>query len=161
LITDQFLNALRTRIPRSFRGTVSDGRVLKALEQPVPMSFPDETTLSDLLIYIKKATSTPTDPELQIYVDPIGLQEAERSLSSTVQIDLKGIPLRTTLRLCLKQLGLAYIVEDGCLKITSEESSDAPESDDPFMIVGHCLLAWIAAIIGGVAAPLVAATRRE
>jgi hypothetical protein len=162
LITDQFLQALRSRFfSRSFLGTASDGRVLRALEQPVPMPFPDGATLGDLLSYIKQATSTPTDPELPIYVDPLGLQEAERSLNSTVQIDLKGVPLRTTLRYCLKQLGLAYIVEDGCLKITSEDSFDAPESDDPFLIVGHCLLAWFAAMIGGVAAPLVAAARRE
>jgi hypothetical protein len=152
LITDQFLQALRSRISRSFRGAASDGRVLRALEQPVPMPFPDDIELRDLLSYIKQATSTPTDPELPIYVDPLGLQEAERSLDSTVQIDLKGVPLRTTLRYCLNQLDLAYIVEDGCLKITSETMFDAPESDDPFMIVGHCLLAWVAALIGGVTA---------
>ncbi len=61
---------------------------------------------------------------IPIYVDPIGLQEAERSLNSTVQIDLEGVPLKTTLRLMLKQLGLAYTVKDGFLMITSEDSED-------------------------------------
>ena len=86
----------------------ANARILEALEQPIPMRFPDEIPLGDLLKYIGKATSTPTDPGIPIYVDPIGLQEAERSLNSTVQIDLEGVPLKTTLRLGLTQLGLDY-----------------------------------------------------
>ena len=38
-------------------------------------------------------------------MDPIGLAEAEKSLKSPVQIDLAGLPLSTTLRLTLHQLG--------------------------------------------------------
>ena len=55
-------------------------------------------------------------------MDPIGLQEAEKSLTSTVQMDLEGVPLRRTLELVLRQLGLIYYVFDGMLYITSEES---------------------------------------
>ena len=55
---------------------------------------------------------------------PVGLQEAERSLNSTIQIDLDGIPLKTTLRLILKQLRLDYYVEDGSLVITSEDTAE-------------------------------------
>ncbi len=88
------------------------------------MSFATETPLDDVLKYIKQATTTPTFPGIPIYVDPIGLQEAERSLNSTVQIDLEGVPLKTTLRLILKQLGLAYTVKDGFMIITSEDSED-------------------------------------
>src|SRR5262249_22576042 len=79
----------------------------------------------------------------------------ERTLTSVVQIDLEGVPLRTTLALCLKQLGLAYEVKDGLVRITYEErvSSDL---EDPFLIVGHCLLALLAAGVGAMAAPLVA-----
>ncbi len=88
------------------------------------MSFATETPLDDVLKYIKQATTTPTFSGIPIYVDPIGLQEAERSLNSTVQIDLEGVPLKTTLRLILKQLGLAYTVKDGFMIITSEDSED-------------------------------------
>ena len=88
------------------------------------MSFANETPLDDVLKYIKQATTTPTFSGIPIYVDPLGLQEAERSLNSTVQIDLEGVPLKTTLRLMLKQLGLAYTVKDGFLMITSEDSED-------------------------------------
>jgi hypothetical protein len=88
------------------------------------MSFANETPLDDVLKYIKQATQTPTFNGIPIYVDPIGLQEAERSMNSTVQIDLEGVPLKTTLRLLLKQLGLVYTVKDGFLMITSEDSED-------------------------------------
>jgi hypothetical protein len=97
-------------------------RVLAKLEEPISMSFAAETPLDDVLKYIKQATTTPTFSGIPIYVDPVGLQEAERSINSTIQLDLEGVPLRRTLQLMLTQLGLAYFVEDGILVITSEDS---------------------------------------
>ena len=41
-------------------------------------------------------------------------------------IDIEGIPLKTALRLILKQLGLAFQVKDGLLTITSEATIDVP-----------------------------------
>ena len=94
--------------------------------------------------------------KIPIYVDPMGLQEAERTLTSTVTVNLDGVPLKTTLRLCLKQLGLTYRIRDGLLFITSEESADPflPFYQDPFLIAGHCVLALLAAGFGGFVAPL-------
>jgi hypothetical protein len=167
--TDQFLIALRsasTPLVIGFTDSskvigTGNARILKALEQPVPMRFPSDTPLEDVLHYIKKATTTPTSPGIPIYVDPIGLQEAERSLTSTVTIDLEGVPLGTTMRLCLEQLGLQYYVKDGLLRITSSDTGMSPSDDDPFLIVGHCILALIAAGLGGVLAPLVSDRYRE
>jgi hypothetical protein len=93
--------------------------VLAKLEEPISMSFANETPLDDVLKYIKQATTTQTFNGIPIYVDPLGLQEAGRSLTSTITIDLEGVPLKTTLRLLLKQLGLAYLVRDGRLVISS------------------------------------------
>ena len=45
-------------------------------------------------------------------------------MTSPVSLDLEGVPLKTTLRLMLKQLGLTYTVKDGFLMITSQESED-------------------------------------
>ena len=56
---------------------------------------------------------------IPIYVDPIGLQDSDKTMASTVVIDLDGIPLKTTLRLLLKQLSLEYVVKDGLMTITS------------------------------------------
>jgi len=90
------------------------------------MSFLDETPLEDVLKHVKEATASPELADgIPIYVDPIGLQEAEKSMTSTVRnMDLKGVPLRRTLQLLLKQIGLCYFVDDGILCITSEESGD-------------------------------------
>ena len=94
----------------------------KKLEEPISMSFLDETPLEDVLKYIKQATTTKKYGEIPIYVDPDGLVEADKTMASTVRnIDLEGIPLKTTLRLMLKQLGLAYCVRDGVLIISSPQ----------------------------------------
>ncbi len=109
----------RTNDPRS-------RQILEKLDEPISMSFKAETPLDDVLKYIQQASTTPTYSGIPIYVDPIGLQEAERSFQSTVKINLEGVPLRRTLQLLLTQLGLAYFVEDGMLVITSEDSAKKP-----------------------------------
>jgi WD40 repeat protein/tetratricopeptide (TPR) repeat protein len=101
-------------------------QVIEKLELPIPMSFPDETPLEDVLRQIKKATTSPTYSGIPIYVDLLGLIEADKTMTSKVKIDLHGVPLKTTLRLVLEQLGLAYTVKDGFLQITSKESEDQP-----------------------------------
>jgi hypothetical protein len=100
--------------------------ILSKLEQPVTMAFPEETPLREVLKYIKAATQGPGDDGIPIYVDPVGLNEAARTLESPVTLDLEGVPLKTTLRLLLKQLGLTYTVKDGLLTITSEGSDNQP-----------------------------------
>jgi hypothetical protein len=106
--------------------------LLAKLDRPVALHFPNETPLEDVLKFIKSATSDgPGDPGLPIYVDPVGLQEAGKTLASTVNIDLEDIPLKTTLRLILKQVGLAYRAEDGLLTITADESLRVPLEGKP------------------------------
>jgi hypothetical protein len=94
--------------------------IFAKLEQKIPMKFLDETPLEVGLKYIKSATQGPKDNGIPIYVDPVGLNKAEKTMTSPVTLDLEGVPLGTTLRLVLKQLGLTYEVEDGRLTITSE-----------------------------------------
>ena len=107
-------------------------RILAKLDEPITMNFPNETPLDDVLKHIRDSTKSPEMPRgLPIYVDPLGLQEAERLLNSTVTIDLEGVPLRRTLQLILAQLGLVYWVEDGMLYITSEQSEGTGGNLDP------------------------------
>ena len=165
--TVKFLEAVRPRFEYLVAGiaggpnsvAAKNARIRQALEQQPAMHLSEGTTLRQLLEFIRRATKDPDGKAIPIYVDPIGLQEAEKTMDSTVRgMDLDGIALRTTLELSLKQLDLAFAVKDGLLLITSEESEDQLYPfpyDDPFQIVGHCLLALIAAAFGGVAAPLV------
>ncbi|SIO28651.1 hypothetical protein SAMN05444166_3506 [Singulisphaera sp. GP187] len=97
--------------------------ILEKLDDPISMSFGNETPLEDVLKYIKRATTGTNDNGIPIYVDPMGLQKAEKSMTSPVTLDLEGVPLKTTLRLILKQVGLTYTVKDGLLTITAKESN--------------------------------------
>ena len=94
-------------------------KVLAELGKPLLMSFKEETPLEDVLKYIKQSTTGAAFPNgLPLYVDPIGLSEADKTSNSTVRnVDLEGVPLKTTLRLVLEQLDLTYVVRDGLLTI--------------------------------------------
>ncbi len=98
---------------------VKTQQIFQALEEPVAMFFANETPLIDVLKYIKQATTTPTFPGIPIYVDPDGLKTAGRSINSTIQLEKEGLPLKATLPLILKPLGLSFIVRDGFLLIDS------------------------------------------
>jgi RNA polymerase sigma factor (sigma-70 family) len=126
--------------PRPESGTGSgDGRgkdpqsrrILAKLAEPVMMNFPKDTPLDEVLKHVRTATRSSEFPTgLPIYIDPAGLKAAEKTLNSTVLIDLDGVPLRRTLQLVLAQLGLVYLVDDGMLYITSEPD-DAPLKLEP------------------------------
>jgi hypothetical protein len=102
--------------------------VLAKLEKPLSMSFANDTPLEDVLKYIKSATQGRDDRGIAIYVDPFGLNDAEKTITSPISLDLEGIPLKTSLRLLLAQLGLTYSVKDGVLIISSERSADQPSA---------------------------------
>ena len=93
--------------------------ILKRLDAPISMNFGQNNTLEEVLKYIKQATAIKNDQGIPIYVDPKGLKEAGASLQSPVELDLEGVPLKTTFRLILKQIGLAYCVRDGVLIVSS------------------------------------------
>src|SRR5262249_1650526 len=105
-------------------------RIVAELEKLVDMSFPNATPLDDVIKYVRRCTTSRGFPDgIPIYIDPLGLQEAEKSVASTVSLDLAQVPLRASLRLLLEQLGLTYQVKDGLLKITSM-GSEATSGDD-------------------------------
>jgi hypothetical protein len=94
--------------------------VSERLEERIPMSFAEPTPLRDVIKYIKSEAAKKTGAlPLPIYVDPRGLEESEVSLDRPVTLDLETAPLKTSLRLMLKQLGLAYCVRDGVIIISS------------------------------------------
>lgn len=112
-----------------------------------------------MLAYVKSATTSIDLPNgIPIYVDPAGLEEAEKTLLSPITIDLQGVPLRSSLRLLLKQLDLAYALKDGVIRITYIGEKD-PEVGDAFQRVGHGLFTVLFAVIGGIAGYLFHATR--
>ena len=101
--------------------TPASQAILKKLDAAVDLNFPEDTPLADVLKYIKDATLGDSKTPIPIYVDPTGLADAEQTLTSPITISLDGVPLKTSLRLLLKQIGLAYCVKEGLLIISSPE----------------------------------------
>ncbi len=164
LVADDFLEAIRPRLPDIVRGfparsaatALDNARIREILDRKIPMRFREETPLEDVLNHIRAMTKTADGLELPIYVDPIGLQDADKTMQSTVQIDLEGCRLETTLRLALRQLGMHHFIMNGMLYITSSSSGDRDDQIDYYLLVGHCLLALISAGLGAFLVPLVA-----
>jgi RNA polymerase sigma factor (sigma-70 family) len=92
------------------------------LEAAITMQFPNETPLEDILKYVKATMAKdPKAKPLRIYVDPEGLAAAEKTPTSPVTLDLEDVPLRTSLKLALHQLGLTYFVRDGLILVTAPD----------------------------------------
>jgi len=98
--------------------------ILMKLDEGISMPFANEAPLEDVLKYIRSPPRGSTTTESRS-TSTGGLQEAEKTETSPVRIDLEGVPLRMTLRLLLRQIGLAYQIRDGLLVITSEKSEGA------------------------------------
>lgn len=125
-----------------YRNPRTEG-IIDALEEPIALGYTDESPLDQVLKDIKqRTTKNPKLPGLPtgipIYVDPIGLQEAERSLNATVHRPPAAdmLTLGEHLRRILEPLGLSYQVRDGFLMIGSKDSEDVPlgESRDPYLL---------------------------
>jgi hypothetical protein len=128
----------------------ANARVHRALETPVKMPFADDMPLEEVLKHIQEATRGPDGKRLAVYIDPISRGEPDISRAQVRAIDLENVALKHSLRRCLEQNDLTYYVRDGCLYICREDAGP-PVQADPFLLVGHCLLAWIAAGFGGLA----------
>ena len=140
------------------RYNVLNESMLRALDQPIPMHFPQGAPLEDVLKHVKAEAELRVGREFPIYVDPISLRSVRRTMASKVQIDMEGSAPKNSLARCLRQLDLTYSVKDGFLMV-NDIGPVLPVFEDPFLIVGHCLLALLAAGVGGALAPLVADAR--
>jgi RNA polymerase sigma factor (sigma-70 family) len=105
--------------------TPADDRRNKAinakLEERISMNFPNDTPFEDVKKYIEQSTQDEAAGlpiGIPIYIDPKALKQVNKTMASTITINVEGVPLRTTLRLILDQIDLVYKVEDGLLIIT-------------------------------------------
>jgi hypothetical protein len=111
--------------------------IFDVLDQPIALDYADGAPLDQLLKEVKKQTATvPKSAKpwagIPIYIDPIGLQEAERSMNSTVKRppSADALTLGEHLRRVLEPLGLGYEVKSGFLMISAKESLEAPAGVD-------------------------------
>jgi hypothetical protein len=128
-----------------------------AFEQPISLHFPQPTELKVVLGAICNTIREPLGKDPVFYASWYELHLRPEAWGSLlVTIDREDIPAKDGLRLILQQVGMAYRVQSGNIRIVHDAYQPAPFADDPVMIAGHSLLALIAAVLGGVVAPLVA-----
>ena len=104
-----------------------------ALGLVIALPYADGDALDNVFKNVKgRTTGHPKLPKIPtgipIYVDPLGLQEVQKSLSTPVKrpAGAAKLTLGEHLRQILDQFGLAYVVKDGFLLISSRESLDPP-----------------------------------
>ncbi|MDP1798694.1 MAG: hypothetical protein Q8K78_14465 [Planctomycetaceae bacterium] len=93
--------------------TSYEQRIQQALGERTQVAFTD-TPLTDALSFLRDVH------QINIIIDNAALQDEGVDPSSPINLELSGITFRSTLRLMLKPLQLAFIVEDEVLKITNE-----------------------------------------
>ena len=172
LPTSQLLEQARPRLPLGshafFTGSettrAANARIRRALEKPMRLSSEEQTGVDGIVASLKQATVGPGGKSVPIYVDPLGLAEAGAIGETVRPIECDGAPAQLTLRLCLAQLGLAYVVRDGLIEVTSPGIAaylTRSARADAYQVAGHCVLALIAAGFGGLAAPVVCELTRK
>ena len=82
------------------------------------MKFPKPTPLAEVLKYIQQTIPGPDGNPIPIYVDPIAMNGeniSEQIMKTPITMDLKGVPLRTTLKLIAEQLSMGCGIKDGMI----------------------------------------------
>ncbi len=112
--------------------------MLDRLAEPLALDYPEDAPLEVVLKQIKTRTVRASLPiGIPIYVDPIGLSEADATMLSPVKKPkVEERPtLGEELRMILDPLGLAWKAEGGFLMVTSKESLDEVEAaEDPYRL---------------------------
>ncbi len=96
----------------------SEQRIFEALDQPARNFEFFEAPLSEVVNRLKD------DHEIPIVMDDRALADASIGTDTLITKSLKGISLRSALRLMLKDHGLSYVVKDEVLVITTKEEAE-------------------------------------
>jgi hypothetical protein len=93
-------------------------KIRKALDEPTSLEFV-ETPLTDVIDYLKDLHG------IEIQIDNKALEDGGAGTDTPVTKNLRGISLRSALRLMLGPMDLAYVIKDEVLLITTKEKADA------------------------------------
>ncbi len=84
----------------------------------VDVNFKD-TSLADAIRFLS-TTNQKGGRKISVYADPVGLRLAEKTLNSTIDLNVEDVSAASVLDMIAKQLGLEYFVaDDGFVVITS------------------------------------------
>ena len=92
--------------------TAKEKAILKALDTPITVSFKD-SRFQDVMDYLSTLTNQP------ILLDNTALEEAKITYETPVTVKVKGVTVRTLLRKVLGDFGLAYMIKEQTIQVTS------------------------------------------
>jgi hypothetical protein len=92
--------------------TAKEKAILQALDTPITVSF-QNSPFQDVIRYLATLTGQP------ILLDKQALDEAGVTYESQVTLETKGMTMRTVLRKILGDLGLAYVVREEAIQVTT------------------------------------------
>ncbi len=101
----------------TYRPSPGEERINKALKEPTEFRF-ENLPLADAIDYLKHRH------DIEIALDQKELSIAGVDPSAAVTRSVKGITLRSGLKLLLEDLDLTYVVQDDVLLITTKEKAD-------------------------------------
>jgi hypothetical protein len=92
-------------------------RIYDALQEEILLEFND-APLSEVVDYLATARNIP------IVIDNRALDDVGLGSDTPITVNLKGITLRSALKLMLKEQQLTYVIRDEVLKITTPEEAE-------------------------------------
>lgn len=96
----------------------SEQRIFEALDEPARNFEFFEAPLSEVVTRLRD------DHEIPIVIDERALADASIGTDTLITKSLRGISLRSAMRLMLKDHGLSFVVRDEVLFITTQEEAD-------------------------------------
>ncbi len=101
---------------------VQSGSVQDALLKPYPFRFARPTPLADVAQQLSRELGLP------VVLDLAALGRLDVKPEDTVKLELRGVRLKTGLKLLLDQVGLTYkvVAEDNLLILTDKQGSEDP-----------------------------------
>lgn len=96
----------------------AEQKITAALKAPTTLEFM-ETPLSDVVEYLKDLH------KIEIQLDTKALSDVGVSPDTPITRNLKGVALRSALRLMLGELDLTYVIDNEVLLLTTPEKADA------------------------------------
>ncbi|HVA48300.1 MAG TPA: VWA domain-containing protein [Pirellulales bacterium] len=92
-------------------------RILQALDEPTEIDFAEQP-LSDVVEYLKQRHG------IEIQLDEKALADAGTASDTAITRSIKGITLRSALKLLLSELDLTYVIRNEVLMITSKTEAE-------------------------------------
>jgi hypothetical protein len=92
--------------------TAKEKAIIKALDTPITASFKD-SRFQDVIDYLSTLIGQP------ILLDNAALEEAKITYETPITVKVKGVTVRTLLRKILGDFGLAYMIKEQTIQVTS------------------------------------------